>query len=145
MRNLIWQHVQQKIAWQNVPKKVLQRWVDNVEERVACYSPEVSEFQLAEILHYATLQDVQDGYVPVQGEQRYLLANYENIPAIDNPTQKLLQSPEITFGVVIESPPCPKCRETNVTATSVQDRKSDEATSTHYHCPDCGHAWKVTG
>lgn len=144
MQDLIWEHVRNS-PLRDVEHVTLKSWVDYVEERVACYSADVAQFQLAEILHYATVSDVKNGYVPVQGEIRYLLKNYESLPAAPNPNQDLLQNPEVTFGMVIESPPCQKCRQTNVTATSVQDRKSDEATSTHYHCPDCGHAWKITG
>lgn len=95
-------------------------------------------FQLEEILHYVTLEQVQNGEVSLQSEYDYLVRNYQ--PTLT--THQPLKTPEETFGEKIATRPCPKCHSRDTGFFAVQMRSADEPVSYLHYCNTCKHNWK---
>ena len=97
-----------------------------------------TEFQLEEVLHYVTLEQVQQGYVPSQPEYEYLTRQYQPTSSTSQP----IQTPEKTFGEKIVNRPCPRCHSTETGFLAAQLRSADEPTSYLFKCETCGYNWK---
>ena len=126
----------------DVDQSQKQLWIQTVSEILQLYSEDGSEmFQLQEILHYATREDVLSNRVGLnrdcQHTEALFLASDYNMEC-DQIAR--LQSPEETFHGDVRSVICPKCHGSNTTTVSIQTRSSDEPTGEQIFCP-CKHSW----
>lgn len=105
----------------------------------------VVHFQLQEIMHYLTLENIEKMEIPVNPELAYVGKMYMETEFKDDiECHGRLQTPEETFGEDIETPPCRKCKDTNIAIIPIQKRSADEPTSYYYQCRKCNHRWKDT-
>jgi DNA-directed RNA polymerase subunit M/transcription elongation factor TFIIS len=141
-RTLLTRKVQEE-EW-NVSRSVMDQWILKVNLHMAHYrSFSVVQFQLEELIHYLTLDQLQNIIIPANSEQQCVIDMYKTMETeVEVPTHQLLQDPEVTFGEKIKSPPCRKCKATNIATIPIQTRSSDEPTSYYYQCRQCNHRWK---
>ncbi len=120
------------------------RWAEKVMEYMVFYKDEqLIRFQLDEITHYVTKQQILDGEVPNKPEQQYLIEMYRQ-HCVTHQAISHLQSPVETFGQAVKGIICRKCRRSEATMQAIQTRSADEPTSYYYQCKDssCNHRWK---
>lgn len=118
-------------------------WRDQVtKEQIQLWQQKLASVktasQLEEVLHYVTLEQVQNGDVPLQSEYDYLVREYK--PALA--TRQPLKTPEDTFGEKTATRPCPKCHSRDTGFFAIQMRSADEPTSYLHYCNTCKHNWK---
>jgi DNA-directed RNA polymerase subunit M/transcription elongation factor TFIIS len=120
--------------------KKLDEWADKVVRHMSHHtSISVVRFQLEEICHYLSEEDVNNKVVPLQNEHKFTALLYKEM---DTTTAFTLQTPDETFGEHVDGTVCVNCKKTNVISMAIQKRSPDEPTSYFHQCPDCNARWK---
>jgi DNA-directed RNA polymerase subunit M/transcription elongation factor TFIIS len=104
------------------------------------YPPQdVGLFRLAELVHYASLDQIFAGNVALDAEQDYLRSLYQTHHAIP---KKTLADPDTTLATNVDSEKCGNCRSTATLTMAKQTRSSDEPMSFYTFCLKCRHRWR---
>lgn len=147
--SLIQKKIQDK-GW-DVKPEVVTQWLQKLQRYVSHYKNlAVIRWQLEEIIHYLTLNQLQQLKIPSNGEHDCVVNHFRQLGPLQSSSrteqslQTRLQAPEETFGEKIETAPCGKCGGTNVTSLAIQTRSADEPTSYYYQCRDCNARWKLS-
>lgn len=106
----------------------------------------VAEFQLKEVLHYVTVEDIINLNVRVKSDEENIKKLFieKTMPESTNKCSNNLQSPEQTFGEEIKSDPCPKCKSTKTITMAMQRRSADEPVSYYSQCFVCSMRWRTS-
>ena len=102
-------------------------------------SQDVAMFQLAELVHYAKLEDVLSANVVLDSEQSYLNSLYRTHHSAP---KKLLADPDTTLSTNVTSERCGRCGSTATLTIAQQTRSVDEPMSFYTHCLKCRHRWR---
>ncbi len=98
-------------------------------------------FQLDEIMHYTTVEDIQAGTVVLNGEERQLEKLFNEF---HNRERVRLQEPDTTLGTSIHVDKCVRCQSSNTLSMARQTRSVDEPMSIYVQCLTCGHRWRLS-
>lgn len=128
---------------------ICRAWVNKVYEYTLHYpSLSVMQFQLEELLHYLTLQDLLQLKISANSEYQYVAKLYlekgESVMQISD-NQAYLQNPDVTFGEKVPSAICIRCKKSEATMQMRQTRSADEPSDYFFECKDtlnCGYKWK---
>jgi DNA-directed RNA polymerase subunit M/transcription elongation factor TFIIS len=135
-----------KEKW-SVPPEKIKLWFEKVNEHMSHYrSFSVLQFQLDEIFHYLTLEELTNTIVPSKSEHNYVIQLYKSqseaeiqLGMADH--NKNLQSPDVTFKQVLTSALCPKCKH-EATSMTIQKRSADEPSQYFHECKNTNCKWK---
>lgn len=128
-------------AWV-VPLATRTQWLNNLQRRIAQHrTPDVALFQIQEIVHYLTLDQLLNGTIPVKAEYEVVKKLYHELESRKDPRvlelERGLQDPSCTFGENIKAILCKACGgECRMQAR--QKRAADEPTSYMIECKSCG-------
>lgn len=124
--------------------KGLDNWIKKVHGYTNHYnSLDVIHFQLSEICHYVTVNDIAEGKIPLQRDKSYVKQMYVQ-KRLNDEEDKLYQKPYETFGEKVHGMKCinKHCNQSDVVICPIQTRSSDEPTSYFYECRNCNRKWK---
>jgi DNA-directed RNA polymerase subunit M/transcription elongation factor TFIIS len=122
------------------PKK-LAVWTESLLEVLLLHYQNGSHwFQLDEILHYVTLEDIHTNVVGLNRDYEFTKELFLQHP--EEAEDPRLQTPDETFGENTGSQRCPVCKGTDTVTMSRQVRCADEPTSEYVYCV-CGHKWRT--
>ena len=117
-----------------LPADVRQTWVDKCCQYVALYRGRgLSLFLAEEIQHYAKVEDIAAGRVPMGREKLQMQILFQGLEQAaskqTDPYLALLQEPAVTLGSSAKGERCPHCGGTDTLTVPVQNRSSDEPTN----------------
>lgn len=128
------QALNQKKNWE-LSDQVLTKWANRLHKQ------KVDHFQIDEILHYATKEQVEKNMVDneILNSDKLFMRKL----CLQNPVTitKVYQDPSVTFGQESEAFLCLKCKKMTGSPMPEQRRTSDEPMRVVYFCRFCEHIW----
>ena len=129
--------------------EVEEKWSTKVVEKLSLYRDVcMAILQLDELIHYITAEEMQKGIVPNKSEHEHVKKLYKQRElerqSKPKPNPKKLQSPDTTYGEVLQTRICKKCRKSETTFQARQKRSADEPTTYFFQCKDtinCKFSW----
>jgi len=146
--------LKRKMAQENwnpdvLPPEKIKNWCEKLNEHMYHYtSLSILQFQLDELIHYLTIDDILNGIIPSKSEHSYVIALYKQqsdteVQSGVSDIHKKLQSPDITFGQILKSAACLRCKH-ETTLITAQKRSPDEPQQYFHQCKNinCRFQWK---